>query len=378
MPRLLLLILLFGPVVARAQSSAPADCGTPAQTGDGWQVATPPASGLDPALLCRIGPRFAAWTEADIHAILLVRHGKLVFEHYFTATDKPHWYSFGTITYEAATKHDLRSITKSVTSLILGIAIAKGQIAGIDQPVLPLFPEYADLRSPEKDRITLRHLLTMSQGLQWNEDLPYSNAANSEIQMDESPDPVRYAFAQPVDAPPGAVYNYSGGSATIIAALLHKAAGESLDTLARTELFEPLGISDVEWDRFGNGEPRPASGLLMRPRDLIKIGQLVLDHGAWQGKQIVPADWIAAATSPQINGQQLYFYGYQFWIGRSLLRGKQVDWVAGVGYGGQRLFIVPSFDLVLLVHAGLFDSSMQGWVPLSILNRYVLPAADRP
>jgi CubicO group peptidase (beta-lactamase class C family) len=110
-----------------------------------------------------------------------------VFEHYFTATDKPHWYSFGTITYDAATKHDLRSITKSVTSLILGIAIAKGQIAGIDQPVLPLFPEYADLRSPVKDKITLRHLLTMSQGLKWDEDLPYSDTPTARSRWTKRP-----------------------------------------------------------------------------------------------------------------------------------------------------------------------------------------------
>jgi len=103
---------------------------------------------------------------------------------------------------------------------------------------------------------------------------------------------------------------------------------------------------------------------------------LVLDHGAWHGRQVVPADWIAAATSPQINGRDSYFYGYQFWLGRSLARGKEADWIAGVGYGGQRLFIVPSLDLVVLVHAGLYNSDMQGWVPRSILNRYVLEAAN--
>ncbi len=116
----------------------------------------------------------------------------------------------------------------------------------------------------------------------------------------------------------------------------------------------------------------------MRPRDLIKIGQLVLDHGMWRGQQIVPADWIAAATSPQINGDQLYFYGYQFWLGRSLLDKKQIDWVAGFGYGGQRLFIVPSLDMVVLIHAGLYSSSLQGRIPLSIFNRYVLASVETP
>ena len=116
----------------------------------------------------------------------------------------------------------------------------------------------------------------------------------------------------------------------------------------------------------------------MRPRDLAKLGQLVLNHGAWNGKQIVPADWIEAATSPQIQGQQLYFYGFQFWLGRSFVQGKQVDWSAAVGLGGQRLFIVPALGLVVLVHAGLYNSPLQGAVPLIILNRFVLAAVKTP
>jgi CubicO group peptidase (beta-lactamase class C family) len=376
----ILLALLFAlvPLAAFAQSESQADCGAPPAAEDGWQVAAPEAVGLDPATLCGIGPRFKAWTAADVHAVLVIRHGKLVYEQYFAGADERLGRPAGTVNFDAATKHDLRSITKSVTALVLGIEIGKGQLPGVDQPVLPQLPDYADLRSPEKDRITLRHLLTMSQGLAWNEELPYSNPANSEIQMDSAPDPVRYALAQPVETPPGTVYNYSGGSATIIAALLRNATGQTLDKLARSELFEPLGITDFEWVHFRSGDPVAASGLRMRPRDLAKIGQLVLDRGAWQAKQVVPADWVAAATAPQINGQQLYFYGYQFWLGRSLLRGREIDWAAGVGYGGQRLFILPTLDLVALVHAGLYGSSMQSSVPLTILNRYVLQAVNAP
>jgi CubicO group peptidase (beta-lactamase class C family) len=371
-----ILLGLLLPVVAVAQKTP---CGAPPAMNDGWEVASPDAAGFVPATLCGIGPRFTAWTEADIHSVLVMRHGKLVYEHYFTGEDQQYGRPLGVVKFDAETKHDLRSITKSVTALVLGIEIGKGRIAGVDLPVLAAFPEYADLRSPEKDKITLRHLLTMSQGLVWDEDLPYSDSRNSEIQMAEAPDPVRYALAQPVRETAGTVYNYSGGSATIIAALLHKATGETLDSLARHELFEPLGITDFEWIRFPSGEPVAASGLRMRPRDLAKIGQLVLDHGAWKGAQIVPADWIKAATSPQINGQQIYFYGYQFWLGRSFVRGRgEIDWAAGWGYGGQRLFIVPALDLVVLVHAGRYDSSQQSAGPMMVLNRYVLPAAEGP
>ena len=368
-------ILAFTP--AQADVATPA-CGAPRATDDGWQVASPVAAGFNPGVLCGIGPRFTTWTEADIHAVLVIRHAKLVFEHYFNNPDEAAGRPVGKVAYDAETKHDLRSVSKSVTALVLGIEIGKGKIGNVDQPVLPMFPEYADLRSPEKDKITLGDLLTMSQGLAWNENLPYSDPANSEIRMNTAQDPVRYALAQPTETPAGTNYNYSGASATIIAALLHKLTGKRLDVLAQEDLFTPLGITDVEWRRFASDEPHAASGLRMRPRDLAKIGQLVLDHGEWPGQQVVPADWIAAATTPRINGSQLYFYGYQFWLGRSLINMREVDWIAGVGYGGQRLFIIPSLDTVVLVHAGLYASSMQAWVPLQILNRYVLAALDAP
>jgi CubicO group peptidase (beta-lactamase class C family) len=308
--------------------------------------------------------------------VLVVRHDKLVFEHYFAGPDERWGRPLGTVTYDASMPHDLRSATKSVVGLVVGIAVERGWIKSIDTPVLSYFPEYADLATPEKQRITVRHLLTMSLGLAWNEDLPYSNPANSERRMTDAPDPYRFVLEQPVEWPAGTAYTYSGGSTALLSAILRRTSGKSLDELARTLLFEPLGITEVGWERYGNGDPIAASGLRLRPRDLVKIGELVLAHGNWHGRQIVPADWIASATSPQINGQGLYFYGYQFWLGRTLVDKRAVDWVAGVGYGGQRLFIVPDLDLVVLVHAGLYQSFLQAYVPLGIFNRYVLAGTD--
>lgn len=374
---LLVLIALARPT-AVAQSNTPPDCGAPAAMADGWDTVASASAGFDPAILCGIGTRFQAWAEANVHSVLVIRHGKVVYERYFAGRDERLGQSLGTIAFDASTKHDLRSITKSVVSLLLGIAIGKGQIAGIDQPVLPLLPEYADLRSPEKDKITLRDLLTMSQGLVWNEDLPYTDPLNSEERMDIAPDPVRYTLSQPVDTPSGRVFNYSGGSAIVIGRLLSKATGQTLDAFARTELFEPLGITDFEWRLIASGEPAAASGLRLRPRDTAKLGQMLLDHGAWHGKQVVPADWIAAATAPHIGAPLLWFYGYQFWLGRSWAQGREVDWIEGRGLGGQRLYVVPALDLVVLVHAGLYRSAMQSAVPLVILNRYVLPSVKEP
>ncbi len=143
-------------------------------------------------------------------------------------------------------------------------------------------------------------------------------------------------------------------------------------------MFEPLGIADVEWYKYAEGNPSAAAGLRLRPRDLAKIGQLVLQRGSWNGKQIVSSSWIETSTAPQIGAIELNFYGYQFWLGRSLVNRREVLWASAVGLGGQRVYIVPEFDLVVVVNAGLYQSPLQGMVPLTILNQYVLAALESP
>ncbi len=199
----------------------------------------------------------------------------------------------GTLVFDATVKHDLKSITKSVTSLLVGIGVDRGWIADINTPVFTYFPDHSDTQSPEKDRITLEHLLTMSAGLAWNESLPWSDPANNERQMDDTVDPYRYALERPVVTQPGRVYNYCGAAPILLQGVLQRTSGKPLDELAREALLEPLSITDVEWTRFPSGDVRGHGGLRLRPRDLAKLGQLVLDRGMWQGKQIILADWIA-------------------------------------------------------------------------------------
>jgi CubicO group peptidase (beta-lactamase class C family) len=139
-------------------------------------------------------------------------------------------------------------------------------------------------------------------------------------------------------------------------------------------LFEPLGIENVEWYKYAQGNVSAAAGLRMRPRDLAKIGQLMLQQGTWNGKQIVPASWIRSATSPHMQAIELYFYGYQFWLGRSLFDQREVIWASAIGNGGERMFIVPELDLVVVMNAGLYDSPLQGSLPVEIFNGYVMRA----
>jgi CubicO group peptidase (beta-lactamase class C family) len=364
---ILLALLLATPVAAQ-------DCASPADLKDGWQIATPQSQGLDPAPLCSIGTRFEAWKEANAHSVLVLRHGRLVYERYFTGADQRYGTSLGIVSYDADKLHDLRSISKSIVSLLTGIAVDKGWLS-IDQSVFAFFPEHGDLRTPEKDRITIRHLLIMAAGFAWDENLPYTNPANSEIRMMFAKDRLRYVLEQPIVVEPGKVYNYSGGATALLGGILQKVSGRRIDTLAKEELFAPLGIRDFEWMPYQpDGEPATASGLRLRPRDLARIGQMVLDKGRWQGKQIVSESWIAASIAPQINGQSPFFYGYQWWLGRSLLDQQQIDWAAGLGLGGQRVYVVPALDAVVVVTTGLYNSGLQGAIGPIVLNQHVLPA----
>jgi CubicO group peptidase (beta-lactamase class C family) len=326
-------------------------------------------------VLSGLAPQFEGWREANLHAALMVRHGRIVYERYFTGEDRAWGTALGQVEYHAGLRHDLRSITKSIVSLLFGIASDRGLVQDPDEPVFSFVPEYAALKTPEKARITLRHVLTMSAGLAWNEYIPYSDPANSERRMMDAPDRYRYVLEQPSVRPAGAAYNYSGGLTALLAEILQKRSGSAIDALANEALFGPLGIRDLEWGQYADGAVN-ISGLRMRPRDLAKIGQLVLTGGMWNDRRVVSKTWIEDSTSPHVHGEGLFFYGYQWWLGRSLVNRREVQWISAVGWGGQRMYIVPSLDLVVVVTAGLYDNPiLMPVIGEIILRRYALPAA---
>jgi CubicO group peptidase (beta-lactamase class C family) len=355
-------VLLFG-----------VECVTPIASEDNWETTTPESVGIDSSKLSPLVARFEEWKEANLHGVVVVRHGKLVFEHYFRGFDLKARDGPAIIDFNAATTHDLRSMTKSVTALVLGAAIDDGIIADVDQSVLSFFPDYADLRTPEKDRITIRHLLTMSMGLAWSDRAPYTN----ENTLNASLDPYRYVLSLPVVEPAGLVWNYSSGATAVIGGILRRATGNRFDVLAAALLFDPLGISDVTWAWLPNGDPKDWCCFWLRPRDMAKIGQLVLDRGRWKEARVVSASWINAATAPQIKTTEGgYYYGYQFWLSASSVSGRRIDWVVAAGQGGQRIFIVPTLDLVAVVTAGNYygNDRLAILVPQTVFDDYVLPS----
>ena len=371
----------FAAVFAAAASGALAQtnpvCGTPAALDDGWITASPDSVGLDGARLCGIAARLKD-TEANVHAVVIVRHGKLVFEQYFAGYDE-RWNVPGQYDHDATTSHDMRSASKSVVSLLVGIAIDRKLIAGVEESVVKYFPEYSTLKTPGWDGITLRHLLTMSSGIKWNENLAWNDPGNDEPHLGADADPIRYILAKPIAAPPDTVWTYNGGGTELLGNIIERVSGKSLEAFAREVLFQPLGITDWEWKTYPtNGKIAAAIGVRLRPRDAAKLGQLLLNRGTWDGRQIVPAAWIAQSTAPRFQAigyfGDLFFYGYQWWLGRSLSAAKEITWIAAMGQGGQRIFVVPELDLVVMMTSGLYFSGRQGHAGIDILSNFVIPS----
>jgi CubicO group peptidase (beta-lactamase class C family) len=382
----LMLAVISAPLIAVPAMAA--NCPMPPDLGDGWTVAAPEQEGLNSALICGIGPRLEALKEARAHGVVVARHGRLIYEHYFDGQDQRIGRSLGDVSFDAETKHDIRSISKSVTSLLVGIALDWGLLTDLDARVFSFFPEYADLRTPEKDRITLRHLLTMSSGFAWDEtSLPYTNPSNTYWQMSIAPRSDHFVLAQPLAAPPGEVFNYNTGTTHLLGVILRKISDKAIDAFAKETLLDPLGIEDWDWDYDGGFNAAAGSGLRLRPRDLAKIGQLVLAHGKWHGRQIVSSSWIEESTTPHLlfdrsDGATAHggatAYGYLWWLGRSPPEHPERDLIAGAGVGGQRVVILPRLDAVVVTTAGLYGHQASGLTVLTTLNEFVYPAAVAP
>src|ERR671915_574204 len=315
----------------------------PVALDDGWKTAHADSVGLDSERLARLTEALRAWPELGVHAILIERDGRLIYEEYFDGFDERWGQPLGRVSMTRETKHDLRSITKSVVSALAGIAVGTGAIKSLDQPVVERFPEYPELNTPDRRRVTLGHVLGMTSGLQWNEEVPYNDPRNDEIRMTRDSQPLHYALSRPFATDPGADFRYNGGLTQVIAAVIERATGASLEDYARTRLFEPLGITDVEWVGDLAGMPSAASGLRLRPRDLAKFGSLYLHGGRWRGRQVVPADWVRESTrrqfafrsAPDLPGR--LGSGSRGWYSCSPTPAGLVEAPTAVGNGQQRV-----------------------------------------
>jgi CubicO group peptidase (beta-lactamase class C family) len=326
----------------------------------------------------------------NLDAVIVVRGGRIALERYFEGAQNSWGKSLGRTQFGPGTLHNLYSVTKSVVTLVYGVALSQGKVPPPDAPLYEQFPEYKELveADPRRKDRTIAHALTMTLGLQWDEILiPYSDPKNDEIGMEMAKDRYRFILERSVVGPPGKRWLYSGGATALLGRIITKGTGLALPDYARTALFEPLGLGPTEWinnrdtwvaARYGpgDGEPVAASGLRMTPRDLARIGQLVLDKGVAGGRQILPVQWLTECLTPRVSVDEQRRYGYQWYIG-DFEYGSHEDprldhWVGCFGNGGQRLFVMPELDLVVAITAGNYGTPDQWRPPIRVMREAVL------
>lgn len=333
------------------------------------------AAGFAPDLARRLAAGVESGLLRGLHAVLVSRAAEPVLEAYFEGPDESWGGPLGEVAFVPQSLHDLRSVTKSVVGLLYGIALERGLVPPPEAPLLAQFPEYPDLLAdPARAGLRIEHALTMTLGLDWDESRPYSDPENSEIAMERAADRYRFVLDRPVVAAPGAGWTYSGGAVALLGALIARSSGRSLPDFAREALFEPLGITAFEWAAGGDGVPSAASGLRLRAPDLLRIGELVLARGSWQGRALVPEAWIEASLRPAVPTEDGLHYGRLWFLGSAAtpaLSGPR-PWAAGFGNGGQRLWLLPDAALAMVIFSGRYNQP-DAWVtPARIWNEIVL------
>ena len=338
--------------------------------------ATLSAVGIDSSIINKIDTAVANNTFPNIHSLLIAKDGKLVYENYWKGHDELWGVDAGIKIHAKDSLHDLRSISKSIVSACFGILMQQGKIKSTSQKVFDFFPEYAKQDTGLKSLLTIEHLLTMTSGLKWNEDVPYDNPENSEIQMIKSGNPAEYVLSQPMELSPGKQWKYNGGTTQLLAAIIERTTGQKITAFAEKNLFLPLGITRYEWFTYpGTTVYAAASGLRLRSRDLLKFGLLYLNEGVWHGKQIVPRKWVEISVQPHINlGRGTSAYGYQFWLFNDTAQGKPVNLITGVGNGEQRLFIDKARNLVIVITAGNYNKWNIKNNSAQLSRQYIYPA----
>jgi len=357
--------LTFGVCLAAAASTNP----TASSPAHGWPKATPASVGLDEKVLMSFDADLASGKYMLVDSFQVFRCGEEVFERKYAhdyghiygkeARTKgplnarltgrynyfdPDWHPF----YHGSDLHSMQSVSKTVTSVILGIAITRGDFkAPLDTPVLKFFDETKVKNlDARKRRMTLRNVLTMSTGLQWNEDVPYDDPRSDSSLMEATDDWVEYVIDKPMATEPGKVFNYGSGATELLAYIFQKESGQDIDTYGEKYLFTPLGIKH-HWKRTYMELVDTEGGLYLNGDDLAKIGYLYLHDGAWDGTQIVSKEWVRESLTPYIDAGddgENFKYGFQWWL--YPVNGKFV-WMAR-GFGGQRLMVFPEEDLIVV------------------------------
>jgi CubicO group peptidase (beta-lactamase class C family) len=346
----------------------------PGWPGAQWPSTTPAAVGLEVAVLDSIDAEIRSGRYGHVDRLLVIRNGMIAFDrryvndydeiygdsartglllrshdrsgpyNYFNAW----WHPY----YRRGDLHSLQSVTKTVTSLVIGAATTRGEFPSLNTPVLSFFEQDSVLRVDDRKRsMTIRHLLTMTAGIGWDESLPYAHPMNTTVRMERLYDWVMFAINQPMSEEPGTRFNYNSGASQILSHIFHRATGLDMEEYAARHLFGPVGIRDWYWKRTPAGRVDTEGGLYLAAEDLARLWYLVLRGGIWEGNQVLSADWVRRSVEPAVHVRDgTVRYGLKWWLYPNPTDSTRVLW-AGSGFGGQYPIAVPEDDLIVVIYA---------------------------
>ena len=356
----------------------------PEKIDDGIDVGSLGEVNIDLTLIEKAVDNISQGRYKEVHSMLIFKDDKLVFEEYF----KGHKFKFDTtnhhgelVTWDRTMLHNLMSVTKSIASVCMGIAIDNGFIGSVHQSIFDYLPKHQHLKKDGKDKITIEHLLTMTSGLDWNEwALPYANPENDSTKLYLVEDPVAFVLNKPLIDEPGKSFKYAGGNNVLLSEILKNATKMNIDEFSGKYLFEPLGIAPYYWSQYKNGVVDAAGSLEITPRDMVKIGVTFLNKGVWNGKQIISEHWVdkSAVSFPGnswLNNWDDHWglrgYAYMWWTHQFVKSSKRLNMYYAAGWGGQYIMIIPELNTVVVFTGGNYLSYRP---PFEILKKYVIPA----
>jgi CubicO group peptidase (beta-lactamase class C family) len=305
-----------------------------------WPEASLEDVGFNEAKINKLTQLLLDDTIKNIHSLIIIKNDKIVYEKYFN-------------NFNRDKLHPIYSVTKSVSSALIGIAIDRKFIASVDEKLNSFFPDekYVDWDNGKED-ISLEDILCMTTGLEWNERLPYSDKGNSHNQMCRRSDWIKFVLQRPMAQKPGEKFNYNTGTANLLALMIEQKTGWKIEKFSEEYLFKPLGIQRSRWYKDPKGNPCSGGtngGLFLKPIDMAKIGYLILNEGKWGKKVIISKEWVQASTEEQKENEK---YGYLWWRGYGYINKQKAPFYMGSGYGGQKIYVFPSLDMVIVLTSG--------------------------
>ena len=340
---------------------------------------------LDTTRIYKLVSKIQSAKIKEVHSLLIYKDGKLVLEEYFTGHDY-NWENDNfwgpEVQWDKDRLHHIMSDTKSVTSLLIGIAIDQGFIEHEGEPIFKYLPEYKTFNNQGREQIKIEHLLTMTSGLEGNEWVSsYRNLDNPIISLWLCDDPIECILDRPMVAAPGTQFSYWGGNQILLGEILKNASGMEVNSFAEKYLFEPLQIADYDWTYVNNGPQEAAGGLELTPRSMAKIGITVLNNGLWNKSQIIPQDWVIKSEKPYRNNTEIrvpglksWRHGYTYGWWTKSWKDPIANTVFAGGWGGQNIFILPDYDMVVVFTGGNYNRVPP---PKKIMDQYIIPALIR-